>query len=68
MALIYSTPQLAALVKFIDARNRGASHKELLELKLAAMPGPPADAVQMRETFAGEPRAAQQWDQAGEGG
>jgi hypothetical protein len=62
MALIFAS---GALAKFLDARNRGASRQELLELKLAAMPGPPADAVQMHGKSPDEPRAAlaRQWDQ-----
>jgi hypothetical protein len=63
MSVIFAS---GALAKFLNARNRGASRQELLELKLAAMPGPPANAVPKREKAADdEPRAAlvRQWDQ-----
>jgi hypothetical protein len=65
MAFIYGTARLAALAKFIDARNRGASRQELLALQMRAMPGAPAGSAQMRDKIPGEPRAAlaRQWDQ-----
>jgi hypothetical protein len=63
MTVIYAG---SALQKFLDARARGASRQELLELKMAAMPGAPRAVTQapVEQQRNVESEAEREWSNA----